>query len=81
MIMRTPSAREAHLRFLQRAADKGDGVPRQLFHTVASRITQNSIADSTRLPVFPSTDKISDGAGHRYFQLGYSQIGGPDIIR
>ncbi len=78
--MRSASAREIALRGAQRLDDRNSGLPRTLFHTVASRIAAMRIADSSALPVAESNVRLADASGNAYFLLGYSSLDGPDIL-
>lgn len=82
--MRSPLARDKAERGAQRWDDRATGLPRSLFHTVASRIAAQKISDSTALPSLERVQAKSklqnDDTGNLLFAFGYSALGGTDVM-
>lgn len=78
--MRSYKAKEIMMRGAQRLSDRTIGKRPELMHTVSSRIAQTRIIDSQMIPVLPNTSSLQNGAGGFKFLLGYSAIGGGDVL-
>lgn len=69
---------------IERVAERNRGVNRSVVGFSATRMSEVHIADMSKLPHDnnPETQNIStkNDAGQNLFLLGYSVLGGPDVM-
>lgn len=78
--MKTERARAPIRRAVGRASERSRGVLRAYAGMGASRMAEIHIANVSKLPVVEGVDALQNEAGQNIFLLGYSQIGGPDVL-
>lgn len=79
--MRYRSESEAIRRDVQRAAEVGRGESRGVLRMTASRHAGIHIADFEKLPVSATALSLRDDDGNYFFMVGFSKVGGPDVMR
>lgn len=65
---------------IERASERSRGVLRAYVGLSAMRMAEIHIADVSKLPVEEGFDTLVNESGQDIFLLGYSQIGGPDVL-
>lgn len=65
---------------VERGSERSRGIVRPYVGFSAMRIAEIHIADVSKLPVQEGVDELQNGSGQDIFLLGYSQIGGPDVL-
>lgn len=78
--MDSPRARAYVQRSVQRESRRAQGQLPSPILLNASRLTDQAVGDRTALPVIPNTQRLTNDSGQPLFLIGYSAIGGGDVI-
>ena len=78
--MRNRIAQQRQQEIFQSTADRAAGRERTMLLFSSEQEMNQRIADIGKLPVAQNDTSLQDADGNFYFLVGYSVIGGPDII-
>lgn len=78
--MKSDQAREIVRRAVEQTARQERGLHRRIVGLGPRRMLEGQIEDTTRLPSIERTQELQNAAGQFYFIVGYSAVGGPDVV-
>lgn len=78
--MRSALAKEQVHQGLARAAERQRGTGRAMLRMTATIAAEQAIPDFSKLPVLPDETLMQSAEGAFLFTLGYSVLGGADVL-
>lgn len=78
--MKTEKGRRDIRRAVERTSDRARGVIPAYVGLAAMRMAEIHIADVSKLPVEEGTVNLQNGSGQDLFMIGYSVVGGGDVV-